>query len=257
MKRAAFFILVLLISRIGFDANAANSGVGIGNFFIKTHNVTASSLNQVLSFVVGPAGPVGQAGLNGANGLNGNNGLDGAAGAQGIQGLPGATGATGAQGPSGANGLNGATGAAGPAGPTGAAGPAGPAGAVGPAGPAGTIDSLNLGSGVVSLNSCDTSVKMKMNQSFEGTFFALASIVVENLIGKTTGSNGCAGQTAIVHFKVSGAAKSCQLTIPNSITGENNQIVFNASNCAAIYSGIRMDDLGPNVGLELIPQGDA
>ena len=242
MKRAAFFILVLLISRIGFDANAANSGVGIGNFFIKTHNVTASSLNQVLSFVVGPAGPVGPAGLNGSNGLNGNNGSDGAAGAQGIQGLPGATGANGA------NGLNGATGAV---------GPAGPAGAAGPAGPAGTIDSLNLGSGVVSLNSCDTSVKMRMNQSFEGTFFALASIVVENLSGKTTGSNGCAGQTAIVHFKVSGAAKSCQLTIPNSITGENNQIVFNASNCAAINSGIRMNDLDSNVGLELIPQGEA
>ena len=84
MKRAAIFILVLLISRIGLQANAATSnGISIGNFFLQPRTVTNSSLNQVLSLVVGPAGPKGEPGTPGISGINGQNGEIGPAGPAG------------------------------------------------------------------------------------------------------------------------------------------------------------------------------
>ena len=110
MKRISFFLLILVISRIGTSYAAPNTNSSpVQNFFVGGAKTDRVNVNQVLSLIVGPEGKPGPAGKNGIAGKDGK---------------PGPAGPAGAQGP------------AGPAGPAGAQGPAG-AGGAGPAGPAG------------------------------------------------------------------------------------------------------------------------
>jgi hypothetical protein len=113
MKRITFFLLILMISRIGTSYAAPNTNTNtspVQNFFVGGAKTDRVNVNQVLSLIVGPQGKPGPAGRPGPAGKDGRPGPAGAAGAQG------------------------------PAGPAGAQGPAGPAGAgsAGPAGPAGS-----------------------------------------------------------------------------------------------------------------------
>ena len=108
MKRISFFLLILVISRIGTSYAALNTNSSpVQNFFVGGAKTDRVNINQVLSLIVGPEGKPGPAGKNGI------------AGKDGKPGPAGPAGPAGAQGP------------AGPAGPAGAggAGPAGPAGA--------------------------------------------------------------------------------------------------------------------------------
>jgi hypothetical protein len=110
MKRITFFLLILMISRIGTSYAAPDTNTTPRqNFFVGGAKTDRVNINQVLSLIVGPQGKPGPAGRPGVAGKDGRPGPAGAAGAQG------------------------------PAGPAGAQGPAGPAGAgsAGPAGPAG------------------------------------------------------------------------------------------------------------------------
>jgi hypothetical protein len=123
MKRITFFLLILMISRIGTSYAAPNTNTNtspVQNFFVGGAKTDRVNVNQVLSLIVGPQGKPGPAGRPGPAGKDGRPGPAGPAGAQG------------------------------PAGPAGAQGPAGPAGAgsAGPAGPAGAsvfTDTIRVG----------------------------------------------------------------------------------------------------------------
>ena len=108
MKRISFFLLILVISRIGTSYAAPNTNTSpVQNFFVGGAKTDRVNINQVLSLIVGPEGKPGPAGKNGIAGKDGKPGPAGPAGAQGPAGP------AGAQGPAGAGG-------AGPAGPAGA-----------------------------------------------------------------------------------------------------------------------------------------
>ena len=116
MKRITFFLLILMISRIGTSYAAPNTNTNtspVQNFFVGGAKTDRVNVNQVLSLIVGPQGKPGPAGRPGVAGKDGK---------------PGPAGAAGAQGPAGPAGAQGPAGPAGPAG-AGSAGPAGPAGA--------------------------------------------------------------------------------------------------------------------------------
>ena len=111
MKRITFFLLILMLSKIGTSYAAPNTNTSPAqNFFVGGAKTDRLNINQVLSLIVGPQGKPGPAGKNG------------------IAGRDGRPGPAGPAGPAGAAGL---TGAQGPAGPAGAAGAAGGAGAPG------------------------------------------------------------------------------------------------------------------------------
>jgi hypothetical protein len=111
MKRISFFLLILVISRIGTSYAAPNTNTSpVQNFFVGGAKTDRVNINQVLSLIVGPEGKPGPAGKNGIAGKDGKPGPAGPAGPAGAQGPAGPA---GAQGPAGAGG-------AGPAGPAGA-----------------------------------------------------------------------------------------------------------------------------------------
>jgi hypothetical protein len=170
MKRITFFLLVLLISRIGTSYAAPNTNPSpIQNFFLSGAKTDRVNINQVLSLIVGPAGKPGPAGKNG------------------IAGPAGRDGAQGPAGPAGANGAPGANGAQGPAGPQGPAGAKGDKGDPGTGGGGGT---LFPGQGVVNVIGCasddaESNVKVVLLHHFDNSIgrrdFFLDGIVLENL----------------------------------------------------------------------------
>ena len=119
------------------------------------------------------------------------------------------------------------------------------------------MNELNLGSGIVALNSCDTSVNVKLNQAFQGSYFTLDSVVVDHINGAIGTSLGCASNYVVLHFNVSGVAKTCTALLPATITGDNNQVIFDKTNCSPILANIKMNDLDEHIGLEFMKQGGA
>ena len=167
MKRVTFFLLVLMISKIGTSYAAPSINTSpMQNFFVGGPKTDRLTINQVLSLIVGPQGKPGPAGRNGI------------AGRDGRPGPAGPAGLAGAQGPAGA---------AGPAGPTGAAGPAGATGAQGPAGGGGGGGgTLGTGQGNVDVIGCSTledPVKVLLVHSFDNSRreFFLNGITFENV----------------------------------------------------------------------------
>jgi hypothetical protein len=236
VKKIIFFLLFLVFTRVGFAAGLSPSPVGIGNFFLGPTKITDSNFNQVLGLLVGPSGTPGVAGVSGANGK------DGAPGSPGIAGLPGI---------SGINGVNGINGRDGNSGAVGLQGPSGPPGPPGPAGASGTANYVGLGGGSVALDTCDKDVTISATQAFEGTYFSLATIVVDGILGIVGSQRGCAGQVATIHLTVLGNERSCALSLPADIAGTSNRITFTTSSCSGAFGGIRMQDLGQNIGFEI------
>ena len=112
MKRITFFLLILLISRIGTSYAAPNTNTSpVQNFFVGGAKTDRVNINQVLSLIVGPQGKPGPAGKNGIAGKDGKPGPAGPAGPAGAQGPAGPAGAQGPAGPAGANGGSGSPGA--------------------------------------------------------------------------------------------------------------------------------------------------
>jgi len=226
MKKMVFFLLLLAFTRIGVALGMGTTPVGIGSFFLGSPSISESNLNQVLGLLVGPQGSPGVAGASGANGING------------------------------VNGLNGTPGAPGPAGLQGVAGPAGPAGPAGTDGAAGGgVGTLGVGGGNVAIGTCDDTVNISATQTFQGDHFDLGTIVVSNIAGIIGANKGCAGQDATIHVTASGASKSCTITLDPTITGPSNTITFTTSSCGGVLSGIHMQDLASNIGLEFTAHG--
>ena len=138
----------------------------------------------------------------------------------------------------------------------GVAGPAGPAGAAGAAGAAGGgVGTLGVGGGNVAIGTCDDTVNISATQTFQGDHFDLGTIVVSNIAGIIGASNGCAGQDATIHVTASGVSKSCTITLDPAITGPNNSITFTTTSCGGVLSGIHMQNLDSNIGLEFTAHG--
>jgi hypothetical protein len=226
MKKMVFFLLLLAFTRIGVALGMGTTPVGIGSFFLGSPSITESNLNQVLGLLVGPQGSPGVAGMSGENGINGVNGLNGAPGA------PGSPGAQGLQG---------------------VAGPAGPAGEAGTG--SGGVGTLGVGGGTVSIGTCDDTVNISATQTFQGDHFDLGTIVVSNIAGIVGASRGCAGQDATIHVATPSGAKSCTITLDAGITGANNSVTFTTASCGGVLSGIHMQDLSSNIGLEFTAHG--
>jgi len=224
MKKMVFFLLLLAFTRIGVALGMGTTPVGIGSFFLGSPSITESNLNQVLGLLVGPQGSPGVAGISGENGINGVNGLNGAAGVPGAQGIQGIM------------------------------GPAGPAGAAGEAGTGG-VGTLGVGGGTVSIGTCDDTVNISATQTFQGDHFDLGTIVVSNIAGIVGASRGCAGQDATIHVTTPSGAKSCTITLDTGITGANNSVTFTTASCGGVLSGIHMQDLSSNIGLEFTAHG--
>ncbi|CAB4331352.1 MAG: hypothetical protein F2690_00700 [Actinobacteria bacterium] len=108
MKKFSFFLIVLLLTRVGttYASPDTTKGLDIQNFFLGS-SVNNVNVNQVLALLVGPQGKPGVAGVAGKDGFVGMNGV------AGKDGLPGAPGPVGPQGP---QGIQGVAGVAGPAG---------------------------------------------------------------------------------------------------------------------------------------------
>jgi len=224
MKKMVFFLLLLAFTRIGVALGMGTTPVGIGSFFLGSPSITESNLNQVLGLLVGPQGSPGIAGISGENGINGVNGLNGAAGVPGAQGIQGIM------------------------------GPAGPAGAAGEAGTGG-VGTLGVGGGTVSIGTCDDTVNISATQTFQGDHFDLGTIVVSNIAGIVGASRGCAGQDATIHVTTPSGAKSCTITLDTGLTGANNSVTFTTASCGGVLSGIHMQDLSSNIGLEFTAHG--
>jgi len=79
MKKFSFFLLVLLISRIGFAYASPGSSqvLNIQSFFLGNQSFSNVNVNQVLAVLVGPQGAPGAAGAAGRDGFVGMNGQDG------------------------------------------------------------------------------------------------------------------------------------------------------------------------------------
>ncbi len=217
MKKMVFFLLLLAFTRIGVALGMGTTPVGIGSFFLGSPSISESNLNQVLGLLVGPQGSPGVAGVSGENGINGVNGLNGP------PGPPGSPGAQGLQG---------------------VAGPAGPAGAAG-----GGVGTLGVGGGNVAIGTCDDTVNISVTQTFQRDLFELGTIVVSNIDGR------CAGQDATIHVTASGVSKSCTITLDPAITGPTNSITFTTTSCGGVLSGIHMQNLDSNIGLEFTAHG--
>jgi len=225
MKKLIFFIAFLVFTRIGVSMGVSATPVGIGNFFLGEPAITQSNLNQVLGLLVGPDGQPGAAGVSGANGLNGLNG---------IPGINGANGAPGAQGIQGIQGV---------------AGTPGSPGAAGTPGKNGGIGNVGIGSGEVTIGSCDENVNIAATQEFKGNHFDLSTVSVSNI------GAGCAGQKVTIHLqKTAGGAVTCTATLAAGLTGETNQISIPVSTCPG-GANFDMKDLDTNIGLEFTDTG--
>jgi len=225
MKKLIFFIAFLVFTRIGVSMGVSATPVGIGNFFLGEPAITQSNLNQVLGLLVGPDGQPGAAGVSGANGLNGLSGLPG------IPGINGANGAPGIQGIQGVAGTPGSPGAAGTPGKNGG------------------IGNVGIGSGEVTIGSCDENVNIAATQEFKGNHFDLNTVSVSNI------GAGCAGQKVTIHLqKTAGGAVTCTATLAAGLTGETNQISIPVSTCPG-GANFDMKDLDTNIGLEFTDTG--
>jgi hypothetical protein len=225
MKKLIFFIAFLVFTRIGVSMGVSATPVGIGNFFLGEPSITQSNLNQVLGLLVGPDGQPGAAGVSGANGLNGLSGLPG---------IPGINGANGAQGIQGIQGV---------------AGTPGSPGAAGTPGKNGGIGNVGIGSGEVTIGSCDENVNIAATQEFKGDHFDLNTVSVSNI------GAGCAGQKVTIHLQKvkGGGAVTCTATL-GALTGETNQISISVSTCPG-GTNFDMKDLDTNIGLEFTDTG--
>jgi Collagen triple helix repeat (20 copies) len=222
MKKLIFFIAFLVFTRIGVSMGVSATPVGIGNFFLGEPSITQSNLNQVLGLLVGPDGQPGAAGVSGANGLNGLNGIpgiNGVNGAQGIQGIQGIQGVAGAPGAPGTPGKNGG------------------------------IGNVGIGSGEVTIGSCDENVNIGATQEFKGDHFDLNTVSVSNI------GAGCAGQKVTIHLqKIKGGSVTCVATLATGLAGEANQISIPVSTCPG-GANFDMKDLDTNIGLEFTDTG--
>ena len=106
MKKFSFFLLILLLTRVGTTYAAPNDGTTLDfqNFFLGSSAKPNVNVNQVLALLVGPEGKPGAAGVAGKDGFVGMNGQDGK---DGLAGAPGPVGPQGPAGPAGTNGTNG------------------------------------------------------------------------------------------------------------------------------------------------------
>ena len=100
MKKFSFFLLILLLTRVGTSYAAPNDGTTLDfqNFFLGSSTKANVNVNQVLALLVGPEGEPGAAGVAGRDGFVGMNGQDGK---DGLPGAPGPVGPQGADGPAG------------------------------------------------------------------------------------------------------------------------------------------------------------
>jgi len=100
MKKFSFFLLILLLTRVGTSYAAPNDGTTLDfqNFFLGSSANPNVNVNQVLALLVGPEGQPGPAGVAGRDGFVGMNGQDGK---EGLPGAPGPVGPQGADGPAG------------------------------------------------------------------------------------------------------------------------------------------------------------
>ena len=196
-----FIVLALLVRNINYPAIApATADIPDQNSSsTPTTGVSDPNFNQTLVLMAGPQGPPGVAGVSGKDGFVGLNGYQGR---DGIAGAPGATGATGAAGAAGVAGVAGVAGAAGAAGAAGVAG----AGvvivslAVDDANCAlggtkfisttGTVSyacnggsGASLGSGFVSVGSCDPEVRLTLQSNYTGGDFMMAGVTLSELSG--------------------------------------------------------------------------
>jgi hypothetical protein len=221
MKKLIFFIAFLVFTRIGVSMGVSATPVGIGNFFLGEPSITQSNLNQVLGLLVGPDGQPGVAGVSGANGLNGLNGIpgiNGVNGAQGIQGIQGIQGVAGTPGAPGTPGKNGG------------------------------IGNVGIGSGEVTIGSCDENVNIGATQVFKGDHFELDKVSVSNI------GAGCEGQRVTLHLqKTTGGTVTCIAPLLG-LSGEANQITIPVSTCPG-GSNFDMKVLDTNIGLEFTDTG--
>ena len=212
-----FIVLALLVRNINYPAivPATADNLGQNSSSTPTTGVSDPNFNQTLVLIAGPQGEPGVAGVSGKDGFVGLNGYQGS---DGIAGAPGAAGATGATGAAGAAGVAGVAGVAGAAGAAGAAGVAG-AGvvivslAVGDANCAlggtkfisttGTVSyacnggsGASLGSGFVSIGSCDPEVKLTLQSNYVGGDFMMAGVTLSELSGT------CNNQTVSIYLNV-------------------------------------------------------
>jgi hypothetical protein len=225
MKKLIFFIAFLVFTRIGVSMGVSATPVGIGNFFLGEPSITQSNLNQVLGLLVGPDGQPGVAGVSGANGVNGLNG---------IPGIPGINGVNGAQGIQGIQGIQGV---------------AGTPGAPGTPGKNGGIGNVGIGSGEVTIGSCDENVNIGATQEFKGDRFDLSTVSVSNI------GAGCAGQKVTIHLKkTTGGGVTCIATLAAGLTGEANQITIPVYTCPG-GADFDMKVLDTNIGLEFTDTG--
>jgi len=102
VKKFSFFLLILVLTRVGTTYAAPNNGTTLDfqNFFLGSSAKSNVNVNQVLALLVGPEGKPGPAGVAGKDGFVGMNGQDGK------DGLPGAPGPVGPQGPAGPAGAS-------------------------------------------------------------------------------------------------------------------------------------------------------
>ena len=209
-----FIVLALLVRNMNYPAIVPATAVNPGqnSSSTPTTGVSDPNFNQTLVLIAGPQGPPGVAGVSGKDGFVGLNGYQGS---DGIAGAPGATGATGAAGAAGVAGVAGVAGAAGAAGAAGVAG----AGvvivslAVDDANCAlggtkfisttGTVSyacnggsGASLGSGFVSVGSCDPEVRLTLQSNYTGGDFMMAGVTLRELSGL------CNNQTVSIYLNV-------------------------------------------------------
>ena len=199
-----WFLLVLIVSRVGVAYGADSNTNSLQNFFFNFSNSNTTNANQVLALLVGPAGPPGPAGVAGRDGFVGMNGVDG---------MPGAPGPVGQQGPAGVPG------------PAGAPGPAGPAG------PAGTGNALGYAGGAVEItDGCTKAVKISISRQFisgdtpDSSSFNLKGIIIASDDLKTA-----ACDQKIITIYVSNAVSGIKIKCTETISGSPDKIVFNSS----------------------------
>jgi hypothetical protein len=222
MKKFSFFLLILLLTRVGTSYAAPNDGTTLDfqNFFLGSSVNPNVNVNQVLALLVGPEGQPGPAGVAGRDGFVGMNGQDGK---DGLPGAPGPVGPQGVAGPAGAsvvavvlnagdsncaNGgskfisgdgstafaCNGATGA------TGATGAQGPQGLQGEPGEGVVIDTTGPGLALVAAN-CESGGRAFRDGDGNLTYLCNGTGGTGGG-GFSAGINGLVGCSEIVEFTV-------------------------------------------------------
>jgi hypothetical protein len=254
-RAAVFIFLLLLLKSLGIigvqqqvvqDTSQTTTGINDTSGEIKNNRDS----NQVLALMVGPTGPPGPAGVAGKDGFIGLNGYQGK---DGIAGAPGKVGEQGATGPAGAQGAQGIQGVAGsgvvivslPSGDSNCANGGtkfvSSVGVISYACNGGGGSSGSLGTGYVTVGTCDASAKISLKTAYTSGQFKMTGIIVDELSGK------CNGQTLTAVLKIKPAPISAtgspgyaggdsylcttSLTLnPNS--GDNaNLITLTSANC--------------------------